>query len=108
MATVGANRAAYGTLTSNTSTDTVVATQWVTCSAHIDSGTGTITWEFKGPDGVWRTLYGGADNTTAQAYTASHVVTFEFGDDVEVRGTVSSASSLQLDYQIFSNLRNRN
>lgn len=107
MTILANRRAAYGTITGNTSTEEVVVTGYVTVAAHFDAGTGTITWEFKGPDGVWRSILGGSDNITAQEYTASNMVNFYFGDDVLVRGTVSFSSGLTLDYQILSNGSNR-
>ena len=48
------NYTSHGTITTNTTTDEVSCRGWATLSAHLDSGTGTWTWEFKGIDGVWR------------------------------------------------------
>lgn len=97
-----------GTITGNTSTDWVSVRGWCTLSCHIDSGTGTMTWNFKGPDGVERGIIGGSDNITAQAYTASHMVNVFFGTDVKVRGTVSgSASTPVFDWQIMGSSWNR-
>lgn len=94
----------HGTLTTDGSTGAVLVrpNEGVTCSAHYDSGSGTMTWEFRGPDNVWRTIYGGAGNTTAQAYTATHVANFGFCGQVEVRGTLSGSSTPQIDYQIWT------
>lgn len=97
----------FGTISGNTSTDWVSVRGWTTLSAHIDSGTGTMTWKFKSIDGVERTIYGGADGTTAQAFTASHMVNIYFGDDVTVRGTVSGHSGITLDWQILGSPVNR-
>ena len=97
----------YGTVTTDTSTSAVACRGWATLSAHLDSGTGTWTWEFKGPDGVWRSIYAGSDGTTEQAFTDSHMINVFFGGDVVVRGTGSSGSSPQWDWQIVSNVANR-
>ena len=97
----------YGTITGDTSTDWCSCRGWVTLSNHIDSGTGTMTWSFKGPDGVERTIIAGSDNITAQAYTASHMVNVFFGGDVQVRGTVSGSSTPQFDWQIIGSSWNR-
>lgn len=97
----------YGTVTTDTSTDSVACRGWATLSAHLDSGTGTWTWEFKGPDGVWRSIYAGSDGTTEQAFTGSHMINVFFGGDVLIRGTGSSGSSPQWDWQIVSNVANR-
>jgi hypothetical protein len=96
-----------GTVTTDVSTAAVACNGWVTCSAHLDSGSGTWTWEFKGVDGVWRTLIGGTDHITLQAYTASNMINAFFGTDVEVRGTASAGSTPVWDWQIMSNPRNR-
>ena len=101
------NYTGYGTVSTDTSTASVKCRGWTTLCAHLDSGTGTWTWEFMGADGVWRVLYGAADNITAQAYTATHMVNIYFGSDVLVRGTGSSGSSPQWDWQILGNLANR-
>lgn len=97
----------YGTITTDTSTSAVTCRGWATLSAHLDSGSGTWTWEFRGPDGVWRTIYAGTDSVTAQVFTSSNAVNVFFGGDVRVRGTASSGSSPQWDWQIMSNLANR-
>jgi hypothetical protein len=96
----------HGTLTTNVSTDSISLNGWATMTAHI-TGTGTITWQFKGADGEWRDIYGGSDNITLQAYTVSNMVNAFFADDVNVRGTVTGASGLTLDYQLMSNPLNR-
>ena len=101
------NFKASGTITGNTSTDWVSCCGWTTLSLHIDSGTGTMTWKFKGPDGVERSIYGGSDNATEQVYTTSHMVNAFFADDVVVRGTVSSSSTPVFDWQIMANPWNR-
>lgn len=97
----------YGTVTTDTTTDEVACRGWVTLSAHLDSGSGTWTWQFKGNDGVWRSIYGGSDGTTEQAFTASHMINAFFGNDVTVRGSGSSGTSPQWDWQIMGNFANR-
>ena len=97
----------YGTLTTDASTVDVSCRGWNTLSAHLDSGTGTLTWEFKGPDGVWRSIYGGTDGTTVQAFTAVHMINVFFGGDVKVRATGSSGSSPVWDWQVIGNMSNR-
>ena len=97
----------YGTVTTDTTTDEVTCSGFVTLSAHLDSGAGTWTWQFKGPDGVWRSLYGGTDGTVEQAFTDSHMVNAYVGNDVPIRGNATSGSSPQWDWQIISNPRNR-
>lgn len=101
------NYTGFGTITGNTSTDWVTCRGWVTLSMHIDSGTGTMTWNFIGVDGVERIIIGGTDNITAQVYTATHAVNVFFGSDVAIRGTVSSSSTPQFDWQIMGNPINR-
>jgi hypothetical protein len=96
-----------GTLTTDASTDEVIIRGWATLSAHLDSGTGTLTWQFQGPDGVWRSIYGGSDFLTEMAFTATHMVNVFFGDSVRVRATGSSGSSPQWDWQVMSNPANR-
>lgn len=99
---------AYGTLTADGDTDEVYATGFVTCSAHYDSGTGNVTWKFKGPDGVERIIYAGATGETAQEdFTSSHMLNFYFADTVRVFATLDSSSSPQIDWQIMSNPRGR-
>jgi hypothetical protein len=68
-----------------------------------------MTWEFKGPDDVWRTIYGGTDGQTAQVFTdVDHMINGYFANDVKVRGSLASgAGSPSFDWQIFSNPRNR-
>jgi hypothetical protein len=97
-----------GTLTTDASTDVVACRGWNTLSAHLDSGTGTLTWEFKGPDGVWRTILGDTGTfTEAAVFTASHMLNVFFGGDVAVRATGSAGSSPVWDWQIMGNLANR-
>ncbi len=98
------NYVKYGTLTTDTSTTGASVSGYVTMSAHLDSGSGTLTWEFKGPDGVWRTIYNG---TTAVSGTASHMNTVYFGCDVKVRATGSGGTSPVWDWQIMSAVANR-
>jgi hypothetical protein len=94
---------ASGQITGNTSTDWVKVQGWVTCSVHFTGGTGTVTWNFRGPDKTERAIVAGSDNITAQAYTATHMVNFFFAAPVEVRGTASGTGSTPvLDWQIFS------
>ena len=102
------NYVAYGTLTTDASTDSASVRGWATLSAHLDSGTGTLTWEFKGADGVWRNIFGGTDNVTVQSYSASHMCNAFFGSDVNIRATGSSGSSPVWDWQIMSSPVNRN
>jgi hypothetical protein len=99
---------ASGTLAADGNGDSARVQGWVTCTAHYDSGTGTITWEFRGPDGVWRSIYGGPGSTTEQVYTATHMANFFFGGDVSIRPALSgSASTPSIDYQIISDRGNR-
>ena len=101
------NFTGFGTVTTDVSTSSVSVCGWVTLSAHLDSGTGTWTWQFKGVDGVWRNIIGGTDFITSQAYTATNMVNVFFGTDVKVRGTGSSGSTPVWDWQIMSNPQNR-
>ena len=102
------NYVGFGNVTANGSTDFVSCRGWTTLAVHIDTGTGTWTWEFKGVDGVTRTILGSATNTAALAFTASNMVNVFFGSDVQVRGTLSSsASTPSFDYQIMGNPANR-
>ena len=94
------NYLGYGTITSVTTTDVISCRGATTLSAHVDAGTLTMTWQFKGPDGVWRDLYAGSDNTDVQTYTATNMLNLYFGSDVSVRGNVTAASGLTLDWQI--------
>jgi hypothetical protein len=80
---------------------------WATLSAHYDSGTGTMTWNFMGPDGVERIIYAGSAGTTAQAFTATHMINVYFGNDCKVRVTLSASAAPQIDWQIFGNVANR-
>ena len=104
---MGSPHQGYGTVTSNITTESVSCRGWATLAAHLDSGSGTWTWQFLGPDGVWRNIYGGGDGTTVQSFTASHMVNVYFGNDVPVRGVASNGSSVEWDWQIFSNVANR-
>ena len=104
---MGSPHQGYGTVTTDTVTESVVCSGFVTLSAHLDSGAGTWTWQFLGPDGVWRDIYGGTDGTTVQSFTGTHMVNAYFGNDVPVRGNATAGSSPQWDWQIFSNVRNR-
>jgi hypothetical protein len=97
----------FGTVTTDTTTDSVVCSGYVTLAAQLDSGSGTWTWQFKGPDGVWRSIYGGNEGTTEQAFTASHMINAYFGNDVQIRGSATGGTNPQWDWQIFSNIRNR-
>ena len=99
----------FGTVTTDTNTGAGVRVRgWATLSAHLDSGTGTWTWQFFGPDGVWRAIIAGSDSVTVQAYTTSNMINVYFGDDVLVRGNGTSGSSPVWDWQIISNRANRN
>jgi len=98
-----------GTLTTATSSDSTEVAGYATLSGHLDSGTGTFTWEFKGPDGVWRNIFlqgwvadGSAITSVVAAFTGSHVINVFFADDVLVRVTASSVSTPQFDWQVMS------
>lgn len=97
-----------GTITTDTTTSVATCRGWVTLSAHLDSGSGTWTWQFQGPDGVWRSIYGGSDGTVEQAFTASHMINAYFGATVLVRGNASSGSTPVWDYQIMGDQDNFN
>lgn len=101
------NYVSWGTLETDASVEGVSLKGWATLSAHLDSGSGTLTWEFKGVDGVWRTILGGSDFLTEMEFTASHMVNVFFGTDVNVRCTGSSGSSPVWDWQIMSSVANR-
>jgi hypothetical protein len=101
------NYVGYGTVTTDVSSDEVSCRGWATLSAHLDSGTGTWTWEFKGVDGVWRSILAGSDFITVQAYTASNMINVFFGTGVKVRGTASAGAGATWDWQIMSNPSNR-
>jgi len=103
------NYVSYGTITGNTSTDWVSLCGWVTCACTGTWGGATITWKVKGVDGNEISIFGGADNITAQAYTVDHMINVFFGTNVRVRGTVSNKSgTTDLDWQIMSSPLNRN
>lgn len=97
----------FGTITTNTQTDEVTCVGWVTMSAHLASGTGTWTWQFKGPDGTWRNIIGGSDHITSQAYTATNMINTFFGGDVLVRADATSGSTPDWRWQIISTQYNR-
>jgi len=102
----------YGTLTTDTDTATdsgrgTSCRGWATLSAHLASGAGTWTWQFRGPDGVWRSVYGGTDGTTEQVFTASHMVNVYFGDQVSVRANATAGTAPSWRWQIMSNPGNR-
>jgi len=101
------NFVSFGTLTTDTSTSATSCRGWATLAGYLDSGTGTLTWEFKGADGVWRIIVAGADNITPQAYTATHMLNVFFGNQVAVRATGSSGSTPVWDWQVMSNPSNR-
>jgi hypothetical protein len=104
---MSSNYVGYGTVTTDVSTDTVACRGWATLSAHLASGTGTWTWEFKGVDGVWRTIYADADFITAMTFSASNMINVFFGTDVSVRGTASAGSTPSWGWQVMSNPSNR-
>ena len=93
----------HGTLTTDTPTDSSSVAGLVTCAAELDSGSGTLTWQFYGPDGVWRTVY---DGLTSRVYTGTHMFTVWFGDKVAIRAVGSASSSPVWDWQIMSNPAN--
>lgn len=96
-----------GTFTADGNGNAARVQGWCTCTAHYDSGSGTVTWQFRGTDNVWRSIYGGSGSTTEQAFTATHAVNFFFGGDVHVRPVLSGSSTPQIDYQIMGNRGNR-
>ena len=104
---MSSNYVGYGTITTNTTTDEVSCRGWATLSAHY-TGAATTTWEFKGADGVWRTILAAVDNITPQAYTVSNMLNVYFGADVAVRGNATAGTSPVWDYQIMSTPNNRN
>lgn len=98
----------YGTLTANGSGDWVSVCGWATLICTGTWDTATMTWKVMAADGNEVSIFGGSDNITEQAYTADHMVNVFFGDDVSVRGTVSSVGgSTDLDWQIIGNPNNR-
>lgn len=102
------NYVGFGTLNSDGSTDAVACRGWSTLSCHKDSGAGTWTWEFRGVDGVWRTIIGTSTSIAPFAFTVSNMVNVYFGTDVSVRGTLSSGASTPVfDWQIMGNPNNR-
>lgn len=101
------NYQGYGTVNSVSTIGDVVCRGWVTISCHVASGTIGVTWQFKGPDGVYRDIYAGSDNVTVQTYSATHQFNVFFGNDVRVRGNVTTATGLTANWQIIGNLANR-
>ncbi len=101
------NFTGYGTITTNAPTSAVICRGWATLAAHLGSGSGTWTWEFKGVDTVWRTIFAGSNSTTAMAFTASNMVNVFFGTDVAVRATASGGTAPVWNWQIMSNPSNR-
>jgi len=95
----------HGTLTADGAGPWVIVRSWATLSAHFDSGSATITWEFMGPDGVARGIYSGSNNTTLQAFTATHMCNCFFAGDVSVRPVLSNGSTPVVDWQVMGNLR---
>ena len=83
--TIVNRRVGHGTITTDTQTDEFVCNGWATLSAHLDSGSGTWTWQFKGIDGVWRSIYAGSDFITEMAFTASNMINIFFGTDVDFK-----------------------
>jgi hypothetical protein len=63
-------------------------------SGGTDFGGGTVTLQFKGPDGAW---YGSADT-----YTAADSQRIDVGSATEVRLTLAGATDPDLDYAIVS------
>ena len=101
------NYVKYGDLSADGSTDTVACRGWATLSAHQTAGAGTFTWEFKGVDGVWRTILGQSDHITPETYTTSCMTNVFFGTDITVRGTASASAGVTWQWQIMSNPVNR-
>jgi hypothetical protein len=104
------NYVGYGTLTTDIPTDSVNCRGWTTCTAALDAGTGVLTWEYKGPDGIWRGIVGDSNGFIEPAVftSESHMFNVFFGGDVQVRATGSSAAGgLTWDWQIFGNVANR-
>ena len=88
----------FGQLTTDTETDEVAARGTTTISIHLASGTGTFSWEFKGPDGIWRPLL---EVSSPLVFTASAMVNVQFGGDARVRGVATSGVSAVWNWQIF-------
>jgi len=97
----------FGTVTTDITTKAVACRGWATLTAHLDSGAGTWMWEFKGSDGVWRTIIAGSDSTTAMTFTASNMINVFFGSDVAIRATASAGTVPVWYWQIMSNPSNR-
>lgn len=102
------NYVGFGTVTTDTQTVSVSCRGWATMSAHLDSGVGTWTWQFKGPDGVWRNIYAGGNSITLQAYTVNNIINVYFGTDVAVRGSATAGTTPVWKWQIMSGPNNRN
>ncbi len=99
---------AFGTITTDTQTDVVTGRGWVTGTAHLDSGTGTWTWQFKGVDSVWRTIIAGTDFITEMVFVdASNMLNVYFATDVLIRADATSGSSPVWDWQIMGDQINR-
>jgi hypothetical protein len=94
-----------GTLTTNTTSGSISVHDHFTVALHNNgAGTaGTMTLQFAGPDGVWRTFYEG---TTAVTATANYMNTFYVGDDVSVRVSLSGSSGTSWAWQLLSNPMN--
>ena len=102
------NYVGFGTLTANGDTDEVSCRGWSTLSAHADTAGGaTLTWQFKGADGVFRNILGTSSSTTALAFTASNMVNVYFGTDVKIKGVLTSGTNPVWDWQIMGNPSNR-
>lgn len=106
MTTISKHQA-YGTLAADGSTDEVICRGDVTLWAIGTWGGGTLTWQFKGVDGAWRSIYAGATGETEQAFTANHMLNAYFGNDTRVRGTLASSTAPDLDWEILGNITNR-
>ena len=102
---MSSNFVGHGTITTNTTTDEVSVSGWATLSAHY-TGAATTTWEFKGADGVWRTILAAVDNITPQVYTVSNMLNVFFGTGIKVRATISG-NSTDVYWQIMGNPSNR-
>jgi hypothetical protein len=100
-------REANGTLDADGSTTEILCTGWCTLWAIGDFGGGTLTWQHKGMDGAWRSIYSGSTGETEQAFTANHMQNAFFGNDTHVRGTLDGSTSPDLDWEIRGNPANR-
>lgn len=97
----------YGTITTDTATSEVKCRGYVTLSAHLTTGSGTWTWQFKGPDGTWRSIIGGSDFITEQVYTTTNMINVFYGGEVQVRADATSGSSPSWSWQIIGDQDNR-